>query len=725
MTKNSQTWLQKFPWLGYQETDPYVFEVFLHKAANVQNYRGDIYENLIFDIWAPISLSTPGSVQALTLGEMFPLLPKSLDLASIDNSLLRNGYKNKLLHAGYLKWGQIADLQPYELTNLRNLGQKIYVSLMQAFLLLSLSESFVAETNEDIESLRSAEPEGSSQRDLAGAFEFDFRSGSQAEFTAQLNRVMVLAKEMGLGDETLTQLFANEDFLAVHESTLFLTTSNKWLEGILIPSIKDVLEEWVLSLDSNLKTVLIGRFAPKSTTTLDELGTKLMLSRERVRQLEVKLRKEFLNFSSRNPLATMHLNIFSVLVGELSSERRLLKNYSYLKTVVGPKGLRIIDVFCAASENIRNQDSWLSSFTTKQLNKKLVTILEPFSKTEGTITYLSVANALSTAWVKLDDKDVSILIANAGWTNFMGHLLRPREVGMQDYAYVVLSVNKEPMTPEEILLKIGKERTLTSLKNALATDQRFDRVTKNDYGLRSWGLPSYSNISDMIVKYIEENGSVALSSLEKLFSSTYNVSVKSIRVYASTFPLEIVGGIVSKTSVRPVIRKPIADTKNVYMANDRVLLRLTVTDEHLRGSGVPVSAVFASCLGVDFGDAKKYRYSAGHLKLSRPKNTAQLSSIRSICSELELQEGDQVFLSFGAANVTFWKILISLENPEYSLKNMLGLPQVLDRPLGELIRERLGLPNTVSKTELLAKVGDKRKEMDVYAILQNNPQFMD
>src|SRR5690606_35794033 len=91
----------------------------------------------------------------------------------------------------------------------------------------------------------------------------------------------------------------------------------------------------------------------------------------------------------------------------------------------------------------------------------------------------------------------------------------------------------------ELIESDGKRRNLLV---RVQSDERFIRVSKDEYALRDWGLEEYSGITDAMAKLIAANGGSAhTDQLVREIPGAFGVSPTSVRMYFDA-PMFVVEG---------------------------------------------------------------------------------------------------------------------------------------------------------------------------------------
>src|SRR5690606_15439723 len=98
-----------------------------------------------------------------------------------------------------------------------------------------------------------------------------------------------------------------------------------------------------------------------------------------------------------------------------------------------------------------------------------------------------------------------------------------------------------PASIGEIAELTGSDGKLRNLLARVQSDERFVRVSKDEYALRDWGMEEYNGIADAMAKFITANGGFATTDqLVNEIPEAFGVSPTSVRmyVYAPMFVVE-------------------------------------------------------------------------------------------------------------------------------------------------------------------------------------------
>ena len=388
--------------------------------------------------------------------------------------------------------------------------------------------------------------------------------------------------------------------------------------------------------DERKRAIVSSRYLGNST--LDEIGQVFGVSRERVRQLETQLKSDF---NAPSTLSSAVAKKIADAVLPLSRHESVLESFPELAHPAEP--------FQGAYEQYflmwklwSIEGEWLIAPGFADSARAAIAACAD----ENNVARL--ADVVHTLGV---DEEQFIQ-----WLpNLSGVLLLPDgehiiiATNHQDRAVGVLSLKGEPMGTEEIIDALGIDVNSRSLSNQLAVDDRVSRVGFNLYALTAWDMEEFSSINSWIMHRIEasETGSVSLDQLIA-DAPTFNVSESSVRAYAAGSDFEVVDGMVSLSSGSgEIIDDDPQDYRDLYWRNGAWELLLTVTFDHMRGSGFQVPRGVAGIYQVPVGGEVPVPSRLGEQfvrvnKLKQPST----STIRRFLLELDAKEGDRVWLRY-------------------------------------------------------------------------------
>lgn len=415
----------------------------------------------------------------------------------------------------------------------------------------------------------------------------------------------------------------------------------------------------VLECDARARLVLERRIYPAgSKLTLDELGTPLGVTRERVRQIENKLRTT-INARLADARATV------------------IKRTAYrLRAKLG---------ICAPLDDIPSNVAWALGINAAPDSdaalhaRVLLSLAGPYAVYESWVIREPVIEVVGGSAAVLDLRlgealipleEASLLLDDFGippsehsaWLErvckcrVLDETVLPWKGSMADKAAAVLQLRGEPLTGDELAEALGPETNFRSMINQIQSDPRFLRRGLKLYGLRVWGGEEYTTVSDEIEQEIERQGGA--SSLDHLVSTLcgqFGVSESSVRAYASSSPfVRTPGGLITiGTGEVSYVRRAIEDCRGCFRIESHWALRVVVDGEVLRGSGRQVPMGIPQLLGIRPDEARRLTTPVGDL-LVRYSRQATVGSLRKAALHLACVQGDRLFVVFtGDATVDF------------------------------------------------------------------------
>lgn len=485
-----------------------------------------------------------------------------------------------------------------------------------------------------------------------------------------------------------------------------------WLKTFNIPTPTQIIENFEDSLieEPNMVEVLHARLASSAPKSLDEIGSKLGKTRERIRQIEVKLKKRIEQFRREDEYFEHVINALRFLSRYPIQKDILISQAPYLNDET-KTGIKVWN-FVFGMNFLTEIDGWIfDDYQTRLAQTK--EILERATRTKEIFDFTKAFKTIMPKgfWREMPEEQV------AAWLHYLGYSTHEsfaiKGTGVQRKSRLVLLKENKPMSTTEIVAQLGSNNALRTVDNALAGDPAFSRVTKSAWGLTEWGLDPYTTISDAIGRYIDEHGSVPLDQLVGVMTEKYDVKAGSVRSYASGVGFSIVNGYVKRSSVKRVSRKPVSKTKNVYITKSGIAFRIKISTEHLRGSGSACPSALAAWLGVEKGSKKSFKANHGDFTLSNVNNIANLSSVKSVCVDLGVNVGDYLILEFVDDSVEFKKVTEKL-SADQQIREYCALPT--SGSLMNQLAAALDLESTADR-EQIVKTLSSRKEEDVLGLI--------
>lgn len=573
-----------------------------------------------------------------SLGELFPLLPQGIPLDALPfTNRARNVFKgNGLVVTDDLQGNLLEDL-----LDLRQVGFGTADSILRV-----LAQTCVEEAN----------VQGYAEPDLLDSSSPLAKPLSLAlhDLIDDLSTVAAWYSTIGFTDSPLLGAPAPagcpDQVLKAQERLLRLSARDVLHNGHADLGIAALLEAELGQLAHRDRALIIlaNRFFADRPQTLDEIARRLGITRERVRQLESRSRAQLVGSLDRDTPLAIAGQVARDLIGTvlpLTDLLRLVPSLGDVVESVGQPACRVLDRLDDAYEI---EDGWCAAPSVDAAKTATQTLLLERASKHGVV-------ARSDFTLLSNHPQVSAPAeATEAWLTYCGYevdedwvLMRTSSV--RDRAAAVLSIVGSPMSAQEILDRMRVDRTLASLRNAIASDDRFKRVDRDKWGLAEWEMESYDGIKAQIRQELSRNdGELPLNTLIERITRRYSVAPNSVIVFASNPPFTSRGGVVRFAAVSDRgTRKPLSRTRHVYRQGESVLYRVTITSDHLRGSGFPVPVALAAAAGLQPGDCCEFTSPLGPQAFYWTGPQPAIGSIRSLLIDRDIAAGQDLFLKLG------------------------------------------------------------------------------
>lgn len=394
------------------------------------------------------------------------------------------------------------------------------------------------------------------------------------------------------------------------------------------------------------------------TATLEQLGSRFDVTRERIRQIEQRLSRRIRSFlSSPEGQGTRRLaqrvradlgaavpadSVSPYFLEQFPSlgsddERALIT--SLLLWIAGPyesfETWRVADPTLASAtlgalKASRDSKHWLSPATTQEILIKA-----------------DIRTPYHASWLCT----LGFFEIDGGWLLRLSSIL--------DRVEQILRYRGVPMTAEELLPWVDCE-SVRSLRNRLLEDDRFKRTTRyGHFALRQWSqYDEYSGIAEEIAEEIARQGGVAdAQHLIEVISERYGVKPNSVHQYLSAPMFIRIGEGRVRLRAPDEMRTVRSDPRicpGLYRVNDQWVLRVRITADTLRGSGRALHPSVAALVGCQPGERRVFKSPCDEVVISWPPGSACGPSLGSLRPDVEALGGaidDYVFLSLGTAEI--------------------------------------------------------------------------
>ena len=475
--------------------------------------------------------------------------------------------------------------------------------------------------------------------------------------------------------------------------------------------------EWLLAFDERARTLLeLRTYALSPAPTLEVLGGRFGVSRERIRQLESEARK---TLSAR-------------------LEHRRARGLHRLAA-----RLRDASVLFEPGELERIAEALLSAGCPSRSNlhrEILIALSGPYHDWSGYRAHGDVVRALTLAAVGFKQRgpgahpetaelaDLLGLMGQTEWTPRTLEGLGLRDINgsivvngrtQAERAIAVLAAHGHPMAFADLHTAVGMDVPPRSLQNALPADHRMMRRGKDSYGLREWGGEEYSGILEELEQAIARaGGRIDLADVAERFATDFGVSAGSVRIYANDprFIRHPDGALSMRGPEDPdvqVVHRPIEKTAGAFRLDGVWHLRQEVDEEALRGSGRPVRIGIAQAVGLEPGLIIGVGFDGGQITFSWRAPQPAVGSLRAVLSRHGCGHGDVLLIPLSGSEPRAVRVLRRPDRVHrrgvQRLAAEIGLdPDDIDEDEQPLeIADALGLPAGADWYEIADRLGDR------------------
>lgn len=460
-----------------------------------------------------------------------------------------------------------------------------------------------------------------------------------------------------------------------------------------------LLEAALADLNAVQLEVVKRRVCADPPATLDSVGGFVGLTRERVRQIEADVVSRLSPLLDYGTATGDLLALVRAQIDPVTSLSRLLQTYPQLRREVPSAAAPLWLVLDRLDKAFEVQDGWAAAPSVTAARADTITVLEDLSNEYGVAPLRAVQDALPY----LTEEELSLWLEYCQVAVMADHAVAGLQ-SIPDRAAALLSICGKPLTLEELALRAVPGRALNSIRNALGSDARFTRVDRTRWGLAEWGLESYTGIRDMVGREIDRaGGEIQLAALVDRLATTFAVSPASVNAYASAAPYELRGGVVRRRAGAATPRKSPYETAKLYRHADAWLYRITITHDHLRGSGFSVPVGVAKAVDCETGGVRELASRLGPQTVRWTGTQPGVASIRRFAEDLRLREGDVAFLAFedtGQFEIRHPASPPAQAGPLAQALFLVGMDQAAPAPL-PLLAAAVGLPRDAARATVL------------------------
>lgn len=409
-------------------------------------------------------------------------------------------------------------------------------------------------------------------------------------------------------------------------------------------------DELVLKRGAREQDILRSRILADIPETLEAVGKRYNVSRERIRQLEKIERESFYEEITANPVLASLMDAVNSKAEDIRPIRDLFENYPALNIelpLLGVSLWRILERFSGGLGEPKYEiaNGWLFPESEIAARQRAMEALE------AQVNHHGVAPLSLVALTRTDHLDQEA--TDQAFLNYLGVYFNDTHIFLNtrsrpEIAAAILFIEERPMTAQELLDKLPNPTTLNSFRNAIQVDDRIVRVEKGRYGLPEWGMEEYEGIATAMERYIEACGGTAdFKEMAAELAEKFDISERSILTYANTSNFRLKGGKITFDSTRKRRSTKLPeDTARCFRSDNGWMVRTEVNADHLRGSGFPLPTAIATIYDLYQGETIFLDTDDDAQQLTWGWTGIQLGSIRRFLKQHDFAAGDVIFLNF-------------------------------------------------------------------------------
>ncbi len=398
------------------------------------------------------------------------------------------------------------------------------------------------------------------------------------------------------------------------------------------------------SLDPRRQAIARRRTYSWKPAKLAALGNDFGVSRERARQLEVRLRQ------------TVEAQCVDVIqeagrwlksaVGVAASPSKFRRVLDLLIGDAPPQWLPAAEVAVMRESGYEYLDGVVGDESFREQVEKARQFAPGLTNVAGVVDEEALREAVGAETTP----EWEALARNAGLVRFMGSLVI-RDT-RRARVFLALDTEGEPCRRDEIAEKAQLKDT-SSLSSLLSSDPLFVRFTKDKWGLSHWTDEPYVGVVEALVKRIEQGGgSARIDELVAEIPKRFDVLPATVRNYLSTRKFAIEGNVVRIVQDPVAPPQSLADARDVVWTTDGTpVLFFMVGEHHLRGNSQKVSGAVAQYLGVGLDQSVKIPFAqpsevddASVIWRSYDPNGPEVGRLREALLESGAEPGSDVYV---------------------------------------------------------------------------------
>ena len=393
-------------------------------------------------------------------------------------------------------------------------------------------------------------------------------------------------------------------------------------------------------LDARRRVIALKRTYAPDPEKLAALGDEFGVSRERARQLEVRLRRDVeteMSASVRGAAEWLRR-----AVGLASAPARFRGILSLLVDDAPPEWRTAAEVAVMTEGGYQYLDGVVGNSAFRDQIVQARRLAPNFANEAGVIDEQGLREVIGAS----ETPEWESLVRNARLVR-LGDSLVIRDT-RRARVFLALQQIGQPARRETIA-EAANLTDNSSLSSLLSSDPLFVRFTKDKWGLNEWTDEPYEGVVEAIIKRIEDAGGEArIDALVAEIPGRFEVLAATVRNYLGTRKFEIVGDHVRIVAEPVAPQQPLSGARDVAWTRDGTpVLRFMVGHHHLKGNSQKVSVAVAQHLGIGLDGSVKIPFeqpsgvdAASVIWRSYDPNGPEMGRLREALLKSGLQPGD-------------------------------------------------------------------------------------
>ena len=400
-------------------------------------------------------------------------------------------------------------------------------------------------------------------------------------------------------------------------------------------------------LDARRRIIARKRTYARTPERLAALGIEFGVSRERARQLEVRLR--WTVDQQVGKVVGRAAQWLRRAVGTAAPPWKFRRVLGLCVGDASPEWREAAEVAVMAAGGYRYLDGVVGNAAFREQVLRARAHAPELANAAGVIDEATLRLTIGAE----NTPEWESLARNAGLVRLQGHLvLRDTR---RARVFLALERMAEPSARQTIARESGLKDN-SSLSSLLSSDALFVRFTKDKWGLHEWTDEPYGGVVDALVKRIEDGGGQArIDLLVREIPTQFDVLPATVRNYLGTRKFQILGDHVRVADAPFAPPQDLSEARDVvWMRDGSPVLRFTAGAHHLKGNSQKISPAIAQYLGVGLDGSVKVPFEhpagvhdASVIWRSYDPNGPEIGRLREALSACGVRPGDEVYVLLG------------------------------------------------------------------------------